>query len=447
MLRYLLEPRLAASSGSCASRRTPALRNPGYQRPGNRRRLRHERRALPRRQRPARAARAQPLRQARRGDDARTRSSPARARRSARSQGQYYRSMHRPPNSANNAFFLETLRLTLVHETTDSTGQPQGLELAYATPRAWLEQGKQIAVRRAADELRAAHVHDRLGRRRRARPARRAAPASPARCGSGCGCRTASASRAVTVNGTPWYRFAGPETIDLSGLSGHVDVARRAALSPARQLSTGAELRLTGPADRLAVVCVNGGPEQRGRGNLERVARVARPPPRAAVSGARLRRGAVPDQVVEAARLCVEDARAAVGRDRRAADAAARLLDGRRGRGQAADEPRSKPSSASRPGSPTACRSSRCAASGSHVLHGTLDRWLPGIPGVSPASSRRGFERARALGVEGELHADPAARCTASRSAPAAGPCRCPRAAHVGAARGRRAARFQAGAD
>jgi pimeloyl-ACP methyl ester carboxylesterase len=36
------------------------------------------------------------------------------------------------------------------------------------------------------------------------------------------------------------------------------------------------------------------------------------------------------------------------------------------------------------------------------VLHGSLDRWLPGIPGVSPASSRRGFDRARALGVEGE---------------------------------------------
>jgi pimeloyl-ACP methyl ester carboxylesterase len=36
------------------------------------------------------------------------------------------------------------------------------------------------------------------------------------------------------------------------------------------------------------------------------------------------------------------------------------------------------------------------------VIHGSLDRWLPGVPGVSPASSRRGFERARALGVEGE---------------------------------------------
>ena len=35
------------------------------------------------------------------------------------------------------------------------------------------------------------------------------------------------------------------------------------------------------------------------------------------------------------------------------------------------------------------------------VVHGALDRYLPGIPGVSPASSRRGFERARAQGVDG----------------------------------------------
>lgn len=43
------------------------------------------------------------------------------------------------------------------------------------------------------------------------------------------------------------------------------------------------------------------------------------------------------------------------------------------------------------------------------VLHGSLDRWLPGIPGVSPASSRRGFDRARALGVEGEYTIIPGA--------------------------------------
>jgi dienelactone hydrolase len=35
------------------------------------------------------------------------------------------------------------------------------------------------------------------------------------------------------------------------------------------------------------------------------------------------------------------------------------------------------------------------------VLQGAWDRHLPGIPGVSPTSSRAGFERARMLGVEG----------------------------------------------
>jgi pimeloyl-ACP methyl ester carboxylesterase len=35
------------------------------------------------------------------------------------------------------------------------------------------------------------------------------------------------------------------------------------------------------------------------------------------------------------------------------------------------------------------------------VLHGSWDRYLPGIPGVSATSSRRGFDRARALGIEG----------------------------------------------
>jgi len=35
------------------------------------------------------------------------------------------------------------------------------------------------------------------------------------------------------------------------------------------------------------------------------------------------------------------------------------------------------------------------------VLHGALDRWLPGVPGVSPTLSRKGFDRAQRLGVEG----------------------------------------------
>jgi hypothetical protein len=62
-------------------------------------------------------------------------------------EGEYYRSMYLPPNGASNASFLETLRLMLVHETRGRDLAPRGLELAYATPRAWLAPGKDIVVR------------------------------------------------------------------------------------------------------------------------------------------------------------------------------------------------------------------------------------------------------------------------------------------------------------
>jgi pimeloyl-ACP methyl ester carboxylesterase len=35
------------------------------------------------------------------------------------------------------------------------------------------------------------------------------------------------------------------------------------------------------------------------------------------------------------------------------------------------------------------------------VIHGSLDRWLPGIPGVSASLSRRGFVRVLEAGGEG----------------------------------------------
>ncbi|MFL6019878.1 MAG: hypothetical protein ACJ74A_01950, partial [Gaiellaceae bacterium] len=64
-------------------------------------------------------------------------------------RGAYYRAMFRPPNSATNSAFLETLRLMLVHEVRGPSGAARGLELAFATPRSWLQTGKQIAVRDA----------------------------------------------------------------------------------------------------------------------------------------------------------------------------------------------------------------------------------------------------------------------------------------------------------
>ena len=61
-------------------------------------------------------------------------------------RGERYRTMYLPPNNDGAAVFLEELRLMLVHETRDLQGQPRGLELAFATPRAWLQDGKSIVV-------------------------------------------------------------------------------------------------------------------------------------------------------------------------------------------------------------------------------------------------------------------------------------------------------------
>ena len=116
---------------------------------------------------------------------------------------QYYRYMHRPPNSGSNAFFLETLRLTLVHETTDEIGIPRGLELAYATPRAWLRSGR-IVVRRAptsfgllsyAIDARQRTIHARVKVPKR-NPHR-------VRCGSACGFPTDERITGVSVAGKP----------------------------------------------------------------------------------------------------------------------------------------------------------------------------------------------------------------------------------------------------
>jgi dienelactone hydrolase len=43
------------------------------------------------------------------------------------------------------------------------------------------------------------------------------------------------------------------------------------------------------------------------------------------------------------------------------------------------------------------------------VFHGALDRWLPGVPGVSAAHSRKGFDRALERGAEGRYVVIPGA--------------------------------------
>ena len=60
------------------------------------------------------------------------------------------RQMYLPPNSAANANFLWQLRYLLVQDwDLDDDGVPETLRLLFATPRAWLADGKQIMVERA----------------------------------------------------------------------------------------------------------------------------------------------------------------------------------------------------------------------------------------------------------------------------------------------------------
>ncbi len=133
------------------------------------------------------------------------------------------RSMYMPPNGASNASFLETLRLMLVHEPRSKGLEPQGLELAFSTPRAWLEPGKRITVRDAPTsfgELSFSIVA--LERRIDISvdvPSRAPVPRLRLRLRLPDGKRISS----VTLNGLPYTRFSSrSETIDLSGQKGRL---------------------------------------------------------------------------------------------------------------------------------------------------------------------------------------------------------------------------------
>jgi hypothetical protein len=137
--------------------------------------------------------------------------------------GEYYRSMFRPPNAANNAFFLETLRLLLVHETRAVDGTPDGLELAYSTPRRWLLPGRKIVVRGMHTSFGALSYSLRVGKgavRVQLTVPRRVLPRTlQLRLRLPLGKRITG----VALGGRAFARYdAGSGTIDLSGLKGRI---------------------------------------------------------------------------------------------------------------------------------------------------------------------------------------------------------------------------------
>ena len=167
------------------------------------------------------------------------------------------------------------------------------------------------------------------------------------------------------------------------------------------KLSTGAELRVTGPADRYAVVCMDGGQAREVVGTWSAsiewlVSRLSTQLPEMAFAEVRYR-------VKSWKRLdwCFEDARAAV----REVRAPRTMLLGFSMGGAVsigiADEPGVEGVLGLAPWIPAELDVSRLHGKRLTVFHGALDRWLPGIPGVSAGHSRRGFERAHARGADG----------------------------------------------
>jgi hypothetical protein len=145
--------------------------------------------------------------------------------------GRYHRSMYLPPNGASNGTFLETLRLMLVHETRGKDGEPRGLELAYATPRAWLRAGQRIAVRRLPTSFGplsfTIRSTDRAVRISLDVPQRAPLSALSLRLRLPQGDRISS----VVVNGRPVAGFSKAETFALPHRPGHLEVVARVSRS------------------------------------------------------------------------------------------------------------------------------------------------------------------------------------------------------------------------
>jgi len=175
------------------------------------------------------------------------------------------------------------------------------------------------------------------------------------------------------------------------------------------KLSTGAELRITGGDGPLSVVCMNGGQRAELEGTwsptIEWLLERLRP------SFSEVRFAELRYRIKSWRRFdeCVEDARAAIG----AAGGERTLLLGFSMGGGVAIAATAKPSVETvvglAPWIPPRLPLEGLRGRRLSVIHGSLDRALPGIPGVSPRLSRAGFERARALDVEGDYTLIPGA--------------------------------------
>ncbi|HXH87129.1 MAG TPA: hypothetical protein VNI55_00785 [Gaiellaceae bacterium] len=166
------------------------------------------------------------------------------------------------------------------------------------------------------------------------------------------------------------------------------------------ELASGAVARWTNPGARRAVVCVNGGTaaEVPGTWSASIEWLVDSLSPRfPGLSFLEVRYRIKSWRQIE---MCIDDARAAI--EASEADEVALLGFSMGGAVSvhAAADPRVSTVIALAPWFYDGLDVSPLDGRRLAVLHGSLDRGLPGIPGVAPELSLRGYERARARGVE-----------------------------------------------
>jgi pimeloyl-ACP methyl ester carboxylesterase len=169
------------------------------------------------------------------------------------------------------------------------------------------------------------------------------------------------------------------------------------------QLASGAEARWTNPGGRRAVVCMNGGTAAEHPGTWSAslewlVGRLARGRPGLGFLEVRYR-----IKSWRRLELCVEDAGAAVEAARAAGADEVALIGFSMGGAVAvhvAGAPTVTTVIALAPWLYPELDLAPLAGRRFAVVHGALDRGLPGVPGVRPALSLHGYERARALGVD-----------------------------------------------
>ncbi|HVV58129.1 MAG TPA: hypothetical protein VHC45_07180 [Gaiellaceae bacterium] len=185
-----------------------------------------------------------------------------------------------------------------------------------------------------------------------------------------------------------------------------------------KRLATGAEVRRRGRPLAGSVVCLNGGQGTLVEGTWSATIEwlVRRLAPR------------FPDLELIEVRYrikswerfdgCVEDARAAVDAARSQRVCLLGFSMGGAVAIRAADDVRVREVIGLAPWIPEQLDVSTLRAKRLTVLHGALDRALPGVPGVGPAGSRAGLERAREQGAVGGYTLIPGALHGAALRAP-----------------------------